>query len=70
MSFEVGNEPSVCPRCGANFVCMVNDVANCHCSTLIIAAEVREQINSTYNGCLCNGCLRELSQRPQSVPKP
>lgn len=58
---------SRCPRCGGDFHCGVNDAQPCACSTLVLGAELQARLRAQYTGCLCLGCLRELSANPAAA---
>jgi hypothetical protein len=51
----------VCPRCGGEFHCGVNDVAPCVCTTLDLSDELLKQLRARFVGCLCVVCLAELA---------
>ena len=38
----------VCPRCGATFDCMHNDILSCHCATVRLDALQRTYLMENY----------------------
>ena len=40
----------VCPRCGATFDCMHNDILSCHCATVRLDALQRTYLMENYSG--------------------
>lgn len=51
-------EPRECPNCGALFNCTGD--ANCWCLSLHIPEKVQDYIAATFDGCLCEKCIRVL----------
>ncbi len=49
-------EPRECPNCGALFNCTGD--ANCWCLSLHIPEKVQDYITATFDGCLCEKCIR------------
>ena len=50
----------VCPRCGATFDCMHNDILSCHCATVRLDALQRTYLMENYSDCLCHDCLKAV----------
>lgn len=50
----------VCPRCGATFDCMHNDILSCHCATIGLDVMQRTYLMENYSGCLCHDCLKAV----------
>lgn len=50
----------VCPRCGAIFDCMHNDILSCHCATIGLDVMQRTYLMENYSGCLCHDCLKAV----------
>ena len=50
----------VCPRCGATFDCMHNDILSCHCATVRLDALQRTYLMENYSDCLCHDCLKTV----------
>lgn len=59
-------ENKSCPKCGAAFVCMHNDIAACQCASVKLSEASRAYIKKTYNNCLCVHCLREINEEVNS----
>jgi len=51
-----------CPACIANFTCNRNDVVNCHCYSVQLSQQQREQLVSLNSECLCAMCLGKLGK--------
>jgi len=49
-----------CPRCEASFGCAAK-TWGCWCGKVELDDEARAQLATTYEGCLCHDCLRELA---------
>ena len=49
-----------CPRCGATFDCMHNDILSCHCATVRLDALQRTYLMENYSDCLCHDCLKAV----------
>ena len=52
-------EKDTCPRCGNKFHC--GKGGKCWCYEVDVAESVLQQINDTYDSCLCPDCLKSLS---------
>lgn len=50
----------VCPRCGATFECMHNDILSCHCATVGLDARQRAYLKENYSDCLCHDCMEAV----------
>ncbi len=50
-----------CARCGAVFVCKVDDLPHCQCVNVSLSSGLLEQLKDQYNDCLCSRCLKELA---------
>jgi hypothetical protein len=57
---RVPQEPSVCPKCGNNFHCSTS--SKCWCFEYDVPADIMEQLQDKYEGCLCPECLKEFSR--------
>ncbi len=73
MDIKPKHEIKHCPRCGGEFVCKVNDVANCQCSEVSLSHETLEYLNKISSGCHCKHCLSEINQlvekaKSQAIP--
>lgn len=53
--------PKTCARCGASFVCKVDDLPHCQCVNVTLAPGLLDQLKDKYNDCLCSRCLKELA---------
>ena len=49
-----------CPRCGKEFHCSKS--SKCWCYEVSLPVAVLEEIEETYDSCLCPTCLNELSK--------
>ena len=58
-----------CQRCGSAFSCLVNDIANCACSFILISSETITYLAKTKYDCVCNSCLNELNQMLEMITK-
>ena len=58
---ELQAGPKTCARCGATFVCKVDDLPHCQCVGIGLSAELLHKLNDTYSDCLCSRCLKELA---------
>lgn len=65
MTNENIESASVCPRCGARFMCRHGDVTHCQCAAVALGAEDRAYIAARYQACLCADCLRALADERQ-----
>jgi hypothetical protein len=50
-----------CPRCDATFGCGIA-TGGCWCVQVALTVDEQARLAAAYDGCLCPGCLRELSQ--------
>jgi hypothetical protein len=50
-----------CARCGATFVCKVDDLPHCQCVGVSVAPDLLAKLQETYSDCLCSRCLKELA---------
>jgi len=55
------NNIKTCPRCHQSFECKSDDIKNCHCASVELQQHHQEKISQQYDGCLCAGCLEQLS---------
>ncbi len=53
--------PEICPRCGASFDC--GKSGKCWCYEVDTSTSLLEEINDTYDRCLCPACLNELNEK-------
>jgi len=56
-------EKQACARCGEEFGCSKS--SRCWCYEFDLPAEVLAKIESTYDGCLCENCLKIIVENPQ-----
>lgn len=49
-----------CPRCKKGFECKANSISECQCSTVTLTEKERAFISTTFDGCLCVDCLKEI----------
>ncbi len=59
------HDPSVCPRCGKEFHCSKS--GKCWCYEVYLPLDKLEEIENTYDSCLCPSCLREFAGSPKPV---
>jgi hypothetical protein len=52
-----------CTKCNNPFVCLADDINQCHCSKVKISAETTAFLSKTKYGCLCNNCLKEVDEQ-------
>ena len=53
-----------CARCGEIFDCLHDsDITRCHCARIVLTSSQRQAIKATYEGCLCNACLRLMAEK-------
>ncbi len=52
----------VCPRCGATFECLHDQIALCHCATVRLDENSRNYVKANYSDCLCHECLLEIKK--------
>jgi hypothetical protein len=55
-----------CARCGASFICKVDDLPHCQCVGVSLSPEMLGKLKDDYNDCLCSRCLKELSGKDRS----
>jgi hypothetical protein len=53
-------EKETCPRCGLKFDC--GKSGKCWCYEVSIESSILENIQQTYDSCLCPTCLTELAE--------
>ncbi|MBK1732834.1 cysteine-rich CWC family protein [Thiococcus pfennigii] len=53
--------PKRCARCGATFICKVDDLPHCQCVHVPLSDEVLDELSTAYSDCLCSRCLKELA---------
>ena len=57
---KILTEPSVCPKCGNHFFCSTS--SKCWCYEYDVPADVMENLQAEFKGCLCPDCLKEYSR--------
>lgn len=50
----------VCPRCGATFDCLHDNIASCHCASTHLDPLQRAYLQQNYHDCLCHECLETV----------
>lgn len=66
---DVSNDapaPSICAACGEEFSCGANSScevtpSSCWCFEVKLSETTRTELQSRYQGCLCNKCLGALA---------
>jgi hypothetical protein len=58
---ETASGPKTCARCGASFVCKVDDLPRCQCVNVSLSPGLLNQLKGHYSDCLCSRCLKELA---------
>ncbi len=53
--------PKHCARCGASFICKVDDLPHCQCVNVPVSPELLGTLKDDYSDCLCSRCLKELA---------
>ena len=53
--------PKQCARCGASFICKVDDLPHCQCVNVSLSPALLDALNDRYSDCLCSRCLKELA---------
>jgi hypothetical protein len=53
-------EASVCEACGDEFVCGVS-IRGCWCTEVSVSDDVRRELKSKYQKCLCRKCLENAA---------
>ncbi|HQQ11522.1 MAG TPA: cysteine-rich CWC family protein [Bacteroidales bacterium] len=54
-------EDERCPRCGEAFHCSKS--GKCWCFEVSTTVSLLEEVQRTYNSCLCPKCLNELNEK-------
>jgi hypothetical protein len=57
-------DPSVCESCGNEFRCGAT-IRGCWCTEVKLTDEVRTDLRSKFNDCLCRECLEKLQKASQ-----
>lgn len=55
---EKYKDPSVCEACGEEFICGAT-LAGCWCMKVTLSDEIRKDLKSKFNDCLCQNCLEK-----------
>jgi hypothetical protein len=53
--------PKTCARCGATFVCKVDDLPHCQCVGVNLSPDLLGKLEEDYHDCLCSRCLKEIA---------
>ncbi|PKP53939.1 MAG: hypothetical protein CVT92_01885 [Bacteroidetes bacterium HGW-Bacteroidetes-1] len=61
-------ESDNCPRCGAAFHCSKS--GKCWCYEVSTSISLLEEIQRTYDKCLCPACLHELNEKSKAKGLP
>ena len=60
-------DPSVCPRCEAEFECGLRG-GNCWCAGVELDTAVVRDLAKFYDGCLCADCIKTLAETKPARP--
>lgn len=57
----MSGDPRRCPLCGGGFTCRAlrPESGPCWCTTVPVPAGVLNRLATSYEGCLCPGCLAD-----------
>ncbi|AGA90818.1 hypothetical protein Thimo_2065 [Thioflavicoccus mobilis 8321] len=50
-----------CGRCGATFLCKVDELPHCQCIRVHLSDTLLEELSGSYSDCLCSRCLKQLA---------
>ncbi len=64
-TFDLMAGTKSCTRCGATFVCRVDDLPHCQCFGISLAPALLAMLQETYIDCLCSRCLEALADNPR-----
>lgn len=67
---ELRAGPKQCTRCGASFICKVDDLAHCQCVDVSIPPELLEGLQERYSDCLCASCLKAIAGKQRDGDEP
>jgi len=51
----------LCPRCGGDFHCGMDDAGPCACTGVKLEAGLQQRLRERFIGCLCMRCLCALA---------
>ena len=51
-----------CQRCQTSFDCMMNDITNCQCNSIVVSQQVNDFLKKTNYYCLCKNCLIKINR--------
>ncbi|MHA7815149.1 MAG: cysteine-rich CWC family protein [Pseudohaliea sp.] len=66
IAMTAGNN-TTCPRCGGRFQCMAGTGLPCPCAEVPLNSAQRAAIAARWEGCLCQRCLRALSDETKHL---
>ena len=55
----------VCPRCGATFDCMHNDILSCHCAT--VRLDALQAVKDSFYACEINPRYNKKKNDKESI---
>lgn len=61
------SQSKTCKRCQSQLFCNSNDISQCACSQVKLAASTLDFLAQTRWDCLCNNCLAHFEQLNQSA---
>jgi hypothetical protein len=54
-----------CVKCEKTFECLMDDIANCHCSNARLSITELDELANKYHDCLCKDCLEGIIQEKE-----
>jgi hypothetical protein len=67
---ELTAGPKQCARCGATFICKVDDLPHCQCVNVSLPLAALEALKDRYSDCLCSRCLKEIAGMERAGDEP
>ncbi|MBS1792241.1 MAG: cysteine-rich CWC family protein [Acidobacteria bacterium] len=60
---EENSDLKTCEACGARFRCQAAE-GKCWCFDIVLTPQTLTDLKSSYRNCLCETCLRKITQKP------
>ena len=54
-----------CAKCKVDFECNTENIAACHCNTVVISDKTLELLKIKYANCLCSACLWAIANEEE-----